>query len=113
MGKWGYVGMLAFTVVGSFWLEIAFKVRVLKRLARAMRAIVPIALLFLIWDALAIKHGDWFFDPKQILGIFGPFRIPLEEYFFFLVVPLAAIMTIEAVRRVKRDEPGWSIGDEE
>jgi lycopene cyclase domain-containing protein len=113
MGKWGYVGMLAFTVVGSFWLEIAFKVRVLQRITRALRAITPIALLFLLWDALAIKHGDWFFDPKQILGIIGPFRIPLEEYFFFLVVPLAAIMTIEAVRRVKGDKPGWLIGDEE
>ena len=105
--------MLAFTVAGSFWLEIVFKVQVLKRITRALQAITPIALLFLIWDALAIKHGDWFFDPKQILGIFGPFRIPLEEYFFFLVVPLAAIMTIEAVRRVKGDKPGWLIGDEE
>jgi len=113
MGKWGYVGMLAFTVAGSFWLEIVFKVQVLKRITRALRAITPIALLFLTWDALAIKHGDWFFDSKQIVGIFGPFRIPLEEYFFFLVVPLAAIMTIEAVRRVKGDKPGWLIGDEE
>jgi lycopene cyclase domain-containing protein len=112
MGKWGYVGMLAFTVAGSFWLEIVFKVRVLKRITRALRAIAPIAIAFLIWDALAIKHGDWFFDSKQILGIFGPFRIPLEEYFFFLVVPLAAIMTIEAVRRVKGEKPGWLIGDE-
>jgi lycopene cyclase domain-containing protein len=113
MGKWGYVGMLASTVAGSFWLEIVFKVRVLKRITRALRAIAPIAIAFLIWDALAIKHGDWFFDSKQILGIFGPFRIPLEEYFFFLVVPLAAIMTIEAVRRVKGEKPGWLIGDEE
>jgi len=113
MGKWGYVGMLAFTVAGSFWLEIVFKVRVLKRITRALRAIAPIAIAFLIWDALAIKHGDWFFDSKQILGIFGPFRIPLEEYFFFLVVPLAAIMTIEAVRRVKGGKAGWLIGDEE
>jgi lycopene cyclase domain-containing protein len=113
MGKWGYVGMLAFTVAGSFWLEVVFKVRVLKRITRALRAIAPIVLLFLIWDAVAIKHGDWFFDSKQILGIFGPFHIPLEEYLFFLVVPLAAIMTIEAVRRVKRDKSDWLIGDEE
>ncbi len=110
MAKWGYVAMLAFTVVGSFWLEIFLKVNVLRRYRRAITAIVPVALIFLIWDALAIRHGDWFFDAKQILGIYGPSRIPLEEYLFFLIVPLAAIMTIEAVRRVK---PHWRIGDEQ
>jgi len=109
MGKWGYVGMLTFTVIGSFWLEIAFRVRVLKRFKRAAIAITPIAVAFLIWDSLAIAHHDWYFDPKQILGIIGPFHIPLEEYLFFLVVPLAAIMTIESVRKVK---PDWRIGDE-
>jgi lycopene cyclase domain-containing protein len=109
MGKWGYVGMLAFTVLGSFWLEIAFRVRVLQRIKRALFAIAPVALVFIIWDALAIAHHDWSFDPQQILGIIGPFNIPIEEYLFFLIVPLAAIMTLEAVRRVKSH---WNIGDE-
>ena len=35
--------------------------------------------------------------------------MPLEEFLFFLVVPLAALMTIEAVRAVKKH---WSFGDE-
>jgi hypothetical protein len=38
------------------------------------------------------------------LGIFGPFGIPLEEYLFFIVVPMAALLTIEAVTTVK---PHW------
>jgi lycopene cyclase domain-containing protein len=109
MGKWGYIAMLVFTIVGSFWLEIAFKVRVLRRVKRSALAIAPIAVLFLLWDALAIRHHDWFFDTHQILGIYGPFSIPLEEYLFFLIIPLAGIMTLEAVRRVK---PNWRIGDE-
>ena len=107
--KWGYVAMLAFTVVGSFWLEVAFKVEVLRRAVRAFTSILPVAAAFLIWDAWAVHHRDWYFDIKQILGIYGPFRIPLEEYLFFIVVPLAAIMTLEAVRKVK---PQWKIGDE-
>lgn len=110
MGKFGYLAMLAFTVVGSFWLEILLKVRVLVRLRRAFAAIAPIAFLFLIWDALAIRHHDWYFDKRQITGFYGPFHIPLEEYLFFIVVPLAAIMTIEAVRKRR---PHWMIGDEE
>ncbi len=96
--------MIAFTVVGSFWLEIIFKVGVLRRWKRAFSSILPVSALFIIWDAYAISKGHWFFDRDQILGIFGPFGIPLEEYLFFIVVPMAALLTIEAVTTVK---PHW------
>ena len=101
--------MLAFTIFGSFWLEIALKVRVLKRIRRAMMAIAPVAACFLLWDAYAIANKHWYFDKEQIIGLFGPLNIPLEEFLFFLIVPLAALMTIEAVRTVKKH---WIIGDE-
>jgi lycopene cyclase domain-containing protein len=100
--KFGYLAMIGFTVFGSIWLEFALKVKVLKRYKRAFKAILPISLIFIAWDAYAIHAGHWSFDNKQILGIFGPFGIPLEEYLFFTVVPLAAILTIEAVRTVKK-----------
>lgn len=104
MEKYGYVAMIAFTVCGSFWLEVVFKVGVLRRWKRTLSSILPIAILFIGWDAYAIAQGHWFFDRDQILGIFGPFGIPIEEYAFFIVVPLAALMTIEAVTTVK---PHW------
>lgn len=96
--------MLIFTVFGSFWLEIALKVGVLRRIKRVTLSVLPISILFLIWDAYAISQGHWFFDRNQILGIYGPLDIPLEEYLFFIVIPLAAIMTIEGVTTVK---PHW------
>jgi lycopene cyclase domain-containing protein len=108
--KFGYVAMLTFTVVGSFWLEIVLKIRVLKRIKRALMSIIPVAILFLIWDAYAVASGHWDFDPDQVLGIYGPFGIPLEEYLFFIIVPMAAIMTIEGVRSVKKH---WIVGDEQ
>ena len=101
--------MLAFTVFGSFWLEIFLKTSVLRRWKRALLSILPVSTLFLIWDAYAIDRGHWYFDHNQILGIFGPFKIPLEEFLFFLIVPIAAIMTIEGVRTVKKH---WKVGDE-
>ncbi len=110
MLKFGYVAMLTFTVVGSFWLEIVLKIRVLKRIKRALMSIIPVAILFLIWDAYAVASGHWDFDPDQVLGIYGPFGIPLEEYLFFIIVPMAAIMTIEGVRSVKKH---WIVGDEQ
>jgi len=109
MLKLGYVAMLFFTVLGSFWLEFALKVRVLRRVKRWALSILPIAIPFIGWDAYAIAHQHWHFDTKQILGIYGPFKIPLEEFLFFLVVPIAALMTLEAVRNVKKH---WIVGDE-
>jgi hypothetical protein len=98
------MAMIAFTIVGSFWLEIIFKVGVLRRWKRALTSILPVSALFIVWDAYAISQGHWFFDRDQVLGIFGPFGIPLEEYLFFIVVPMAALLTIEAVTTVK---PHW------
>ena len=104
MKQWSYMAMLAFTLIGSGWLEFYFKIGVFRRIKRAAISILPISLFFLIWDAYAIKRGHWFFDRDQILGIYGPLNIPLEEYLFFIVVPLAAIFTLEAVVTVK---PHW------
>jgi lycopene cyclase domain-containing protein len=107
--KYGYLAMLVFTLCGSIWLEVFLKVGVIRRFKRVLLSILPTALLFIIWDAYAINRGHWHFDSKQILGIFGPFEIPLEEFMFFLIVPLAALLTIEAVRTVKKN---WIVGDE-
>ena len=98
--------MILFTIVGSFWLEVVLKVKVLKRYKQAFKAILPVSIIFIIWDAYAIHNGHWRFDREQLLGIFGPFGIPLEEYLFFIVVPFAALMTIEAVRTVKKN---WKV----
>ena len=108
MLRFSYVAMLLFTAVGSFWLEIFLKVRVLKRIKRVILSIAPVAIVFLIWDAYAIAKKHWYFDPNQTLGIKLPFDIPLEELLFFVIVPLAAILTIEAVRSVKTH---WEVGD--
>ena len=102
--------MLLFTVLGSFWLEVIFKVRGLRRIKRALRSIIPVAIIFLVWDYYAVRSGHWFFDESQVVGIYGPSGIPLEEFLFFFIVPLAGLMTIEAVRAVKKH---WIFGDEQ
>ena len=100
--------MLIFTLCGSTWLEVVLKTGVLRRLKRAALSILPISSLFLIWDGYAIAQGHWFFDRDQMLGIVGPLNIPLEEYLFFIVVPLAAILTVEGITTVK---PHWRKGE--
>lgn len=99
--KFSYLAMLLFVICGSFWLEIVFKTSVLRRWKRVLISVLPVSIVFVIWDAYAISQGHWFFDPNRTLQIFGPFNIPLEEFLFFIIVPIAAILTIEGVTTVK------------
>jgi lycopene cyclase domain-containing protein len=48
---------------------------------------------FIAWDAYAIWAGHWWFDEDRILGLAPPGRIPVDELLFFLVIPLASILT--------------------
>ncbi|MFZ9879250.1 MAG: lycopene cyclase domain-containing protein [Candidatus Nanopelagicaceae bacterium] len=110
MLKYSYFAMLIFTFLGSIWLEVFLKVGVLRRIKRALLSILPVAILFLIWDYHAVISGHWWVDEEQVVGILGPKGIPLEEFLFFIVVPLAALLTIEAVRTQR---PHWKFGDEQ
>jgi lycopene cyclase domain-containing protein len=109
LAQWSYLAMIGFVILGSGWLEIVFHTRVYRRWRRWIRVLIPVVILFGLWDAYAISAGHWNFDSTQTIGVIGPFGIPLEEFLFFIFVPLAAILTLEAVRRVK---PTWSVGDE-
>ena len=108
MERFTYLGVLLFIFVGSAWLEIALRTRVLRRWKRLLLALAIPFTLFVIWDIWAIVTGHWSIDPDRTVGIklFG--IIPIEELIFFVVVPLASILSLEAVRSVK----GWPLGDE-
>lgn len=64
---------------------------------RTIRAVLPVAVVFLVWDAIAIRAGVWTYDPRWISGVRVGFGIPLEELLFFLVIPLCGLLTLNAV----------------
>lgn len=103
-----YVGVLIFVLVASLWLEVVLRTRVLARWRRLLLVLAVVVWPFLLWDAYAIAQGHWWFDTTRILGIYLPGEVPVDELLFFLVIPLASVLTLEAVRSVK----GWSVGDE-
>jgi lycopene cyclase domain-containing protein len=104
-----YVAVLVFVLIGSGWLEIMLRTRVLRRWKRLLLSIAPVVIVFFLWDAYAVAADHWSFDESRILGIFIPPAVPLDEVLFFIVIPLASILTLEAVRSAK----GWPAGDEE
>jgi len=103
-----YVGMLAFCLVGTAPLELWLHVGVYRRWRRLLLTVLPVVVVFVAWDLSAIHRRQWSFDPGQTLGVVLPGDLPVEELLFFLVVPVASVLTLEAVRAVR----GWPVGDE-
>ncbi|WP_375493829.1 lycopene cyclase domain-containing protein [uncultured Jatrophihabitans sp.] len=104
-----YVLLLAACLVGTLPLEFVLGTHVYRRWRRLCTAVLPVAVVFVVWDLLAIRAGWWHYDPNQLIDITLPGRLPIEEVLFFLVIPACAVLTLEAVR-VRR--PDWLIGDE-
>lgn len=108
MGRWSYLAVMAFIVVGTGWLEVALRTRVYRRWRRLLLSVLPVAVLFALWDLYAIAAGHWWFDTSMISGVLLPGGLPIDEVVFFLVVPVAAVLTLEAVR----SGSGHEVGDE-
>lgn len=107
--RFSYVGVLLFVVFGSIWLEVFLRTRVLARWRRLLLTMIVPVIVFVIWDAYAIASGHWYFDSDRILGLQVVAGVPIDEVLFFIVIPFASILTLEAVRSVK---PNWPAGDE-
>ena len=107
--RFSYVGVLLFVVFGSIWLEVFLRTRVLRRWRRLLLSMVLPLIVFIAWDAYAIASGHWTFDFDRILGFQVVAGVPIDEVLFFIVIPFASILTLEAVRSVK---PHWSVGDD-
>jgi lycopene cyclase domain-containing protein len=101
--------MLLAVVLATLPVELLLRTRVYARWRRLLLTLLPVLAVFLAWDTYATSRGQWGFDPAQLLGIELPGGLPLEELLFFLVIPVASILTLEAVRAVR----GWHVGDEQ
>jgi lycopene cyclase domain-containing protein len=106
-----YLAVLVFILLATLPLELYLGVRVWRRPRRLALTVLPVVAVLVAWDLYAISNRHWFFDPEQTTGILLAGVLPLEELLFFVVVPIAAVMTLEAVRVVRRPE-GWTVGDE-
>jgi lycopene cyclase domain-containing protein len=55
----------------------------------------PAAALFAAWDLVASARGHWSFSDRYTIGV-RLLGLPVEEWLFFVVIPLCALLTYEA-----------------
>ena len=101
-----YLLVLAGCLAAAIWLEPILKVNVLRRGRRLLLTLLPVVVVFVLWDLAAIAAGHWTFDPAQTTGIVFPGGLPLDEVLFFVVVPVCAVLGFEATRAVLRKPAG-------
>ncbi|MDT7547231.1 MAG: hypothetical protein QOE99_3341 [Actinomycetota bacterium] len=102
-----YLLVLGGCVLGTAPLELVLHTRVYARWRRLLLTLLPVFVVFTLWDVLAIRAGHWAYDPRQTTGLHVG-NVPIEELLFFLVIPVCSVLALEAVRAVR----GWAVGDE-
>jgi lycopene cyclase domain-containing protein len=103
-----YCALLLACLIGTAPLEFLLRTGVYRRWRRLLAAITPGLVLGGWWDRYAVGRGHWRFDERYLTGI-TVVGLPVEEVAFFVVIPICAVLTLEAVRRRR---PSWPIGDE-
>ena len=99
MDRWQYLIVLAACLAITLPLEI-FGDGIYRRAWRAVRAILPVAAVFLLWDEVASNAHVWSYNCAYITGASIPFQMPIEEVLFFVVIPLCALLTYNAVSTI-------------
>lgn len=97
--RWQYLILLGLCLMITAPLEL-FGKGVYRQFRRAAWAILPVAAVFLVWDAVAIAANVWTYNPDYITGAELPPAMPLEEVLFFLVIPLCGLLTYNAVSTI-------------
>ena len=96
---WQYAALLAACLVVTLPLELVLGARVYRRPRALAAALLPVVVVFVVWDLVGIARDHWSYSDRFTLGLdLGP--MPVEELAFFFVIPICGLLTYEAVGRV-------------
>ena len=83
-------------------LEFVLGARVYRRAAGLAFAVIPVVIIFSVWDIVGILRDHWIYSPRFTTGVTLIFGMPIEELVFFIVVPICGLLTYEAVGQMLR-----------
>ena len=99
MSSFEYLLLMGACLVITLPLELLFSARVYRRWRFLIGSLIPVVLVFSLWDIIAIARDHWTYNPEYVTGIrLGV--LPLEELVFFIVIPICALLSYEAVGTV-------------
>ena len=67
---------------------------VYRRAAGLAFAIIPVVIIFSIWDIVGILRDHWSYSTRFTTGWKLIFGMPVEELVFFVVVPICGLLDV-------------------
>jgi lycopene cyclase domain-containing protein len=95
-----YLLLMAGCLVITLPLEFFLGARVYRRPVRLLIALLPVVVVFSIWDIVGIVREHWHYNQQFVTGIELFNVIPVEELAFFVVIPICGLLTYGAVGRM-------------
>ena len=96
MDTWQYLILLGPSPWRTAPLEVTGRARVYRRPRALAATLVPVIAVFAGCDLLAARHGYWWYSARYTLGL-RLLGLPVEEWLFFIVIPVCALLTYEAL----------------
>ena len=97
-----YLLLMAGCLLITLPLEFILGARVYRRAAGLAFAVIPVVIIFSVWDIAGILRDHWSYSPRFTTGVTLIFGMPIEELVFFIVVPICGLLTYEAVGQMLR-----------
>ncbi|QDP95419.1 lycopene cyclase domain-containing protein [Microlunatus elymi] len=92
-----YLILMAACLLVTLPLEFVFTARVYRSPRRLIITLLPVVLVFTVWDLAGIAAGHWRYNPTYVTGLVLIGRLPVEELVFFIVIPICGLLTYRAV----------------
>jgi lycopene cyclase domain-containing protein len=97
-----YLLLMAACLLITLPLEFVLGARVYRRAAGLAFAVIPVVIIFSVWDIVGILREHWSYSRRFTTGVKLIFGMPIEELVFFIVVPISGLLTYEAVGQMLR-----------
>jgi lycopene beta-cyclase len=107
--SWQYLLVLGSCIAVTLPLEVIGGARVYRHPKALIVTLAPVVVVFAGWDLIGVHTGEWWFSARYTLGL-RLASLPLEEWLFFLVVPVCALLTYEVLGRSTQGLRRWGGG---
>lgn len=91
-----YLTINLLVILCHFLLSFDRRVRFSRKWRPLGASIAVVSPVFVVWDAVATRRGDWSFNEDHVSGL-TVLGLPLAEVLFFVTVPYACIFIYECL----------------
>ena len=97
-----YLLINLFIILIPLLLSFENKVKFHTKFKNVFLTIIIVGIIFLTWDVLATKRGDWSFNKEFTFNI-NILGLPFEEILFFITVPYSILFVYESLSFYLKD----------